>query len=131
MPSPRTSVSAVIAAAALAFAGAATGCGGAEVRPERARERALTIAMHDYYFRPQAARAEPGKLRVTLSNDARIPHNFRLQHNGRLYAEVTALKPGEQETHTYELPRGSYKMFCSIANHEELGMYGRLTVGAP
>jgi plastocyanin len=131
MPSPRTSATAVLTTAALAFAGASAGCGGTEDRPERARERSLTIAMHDYYFRPQAARAEPGKLRVTLVNDARIPHNFRLQHNGRLYAEVTALKPGERETHTYDLPRGSYKMFCSIANHEELGMYGTLTVGAP
>jgi plastocyanin len=131
MPPPRTSAAAALTAAALAFTGASAGCGGTEVRPERARDRSLTIAMHDFYFRPQAARAEPGKLRVTLVNDARIPHNFRLQHNGRLYAEVTALKPGERETHTYDLPRGSYKMFCSIANHEELGMYGTLTVGAP
>ena len=57
---PARLATAVIAAAALAAAGAASGCGGAEVRPERRAIARVTIAMHDYYFRPQAARAEPG-----------------------------------------------------------------------
>ena len=89
--------------------------------------------MHDYRFRPQAVRAEPGKLRVDAREPtAASPHNFRLERSGRPLAEVTALKPGEQETHDLRAAaRASYKMFCSIANHEELGMYGTLTVGAP
>jgi plastocyanin len=128
MPSRRARPALRAAAFALACATAAAGCGAGEERPASARDRELTIAMHDFSFEPQTARAAPGKLTVTLVNRARIPHNFRLRRKGRLYAEVTALKPGERETHTYDLPRGNYKIFCSIGNHEELGMHGALTV---
>lgn len=110
---------------------AVSGCGGSDDAPVRARDGRVTIEMRDYFFDPQAVLARPGRLELTLVNRSRVAHNFRLQRQGRYYAEVLALKPGERQTVTTRgLIRGDYRMFCSIANHEELGMYGSLNVGA-
>ena len=41
---------------------------------------------------------------------------------------VKTLLPGHGATDSVTLPRGEYKMLCTVANHEELGMTGRLVV---
>ena len=128
-PRARLTTRVALALGLLAVA-AATGCGGSEDAPARARDAQVTIEMRDYFFVPQAVLAERGRLKLTLVNRSRIAHNFRLQRRGRYYAEVLALKPNERQTvTTRRLTRGDYRMFCSIANHEELGMYGSLNVG--
>jgi len=95
----------------------------------RAAERRVTIVLDDFRYRPQTIRARPGRLTVVLRSRARLGHNFNLRRGGRRpFATVSPIKPGARETKRLNLERGDYRMFCSIANHEELGMYGTLTV---
>jgi plastocyanin len=94
----------------------------------RAADRRVTIVLDDFRYRPQTVRARAGRLTVTLISRGRLGHNFNLRKGGRIVAEVTTLKPGVRATKRLNLSRGDYRMFCSIANHEELGMYGTLTV---
>ena len=43
---------------------------------------------------------------------------------------IQTLEPGETKTETRQAGRrGTYTMYCVLANHEELGMYGTLVVG--
>jgi uncharacterized cupredoxin-like copper-binding protein len=42
--------------------------------------------------------------------------------------KVTTVLPGERDSARATLTRGTYRMLCPIGNHEELGMYGVLTV---
>ena len=45
--------------------------------------------------------------------------------------EVVAIKtllPGASGTGSGRFERGDYKLVCILGNHEELGMYGTLTV---
>ena len=42
---------------------------------------------------------------------------------------IPTIKPGERASRDFQLAAGNYTMFCAIANHEELGMSGTLTVG--
>jgi uncharacterized cupredoxin-like copper-binding protein len=42
---------------------------------------------------------------------------------------ITTIEPGESKTRSFKLKRGTYTMYCVLANHEELGMYGTLVVG--
>jgi plastocyanin len=101
---------------------------GGDEPAARAADRRVTIVLDDFRYRPQTIRARTGRLTVTLDSRGRLGHNFNLRKGGRPVAKVTTLKPGVRETKRLDLSRGDYRMFCSIANHEELGMYGTLTV---
>jgi plastocyanin len=120
----RHALLAPLIAAALALA---TGCGGDEPAA-RARGGHMAIVLDDFRFVPQKIRADRGKLTFELRNRGRLAHTFRLRFEGRAVVEVPSLLPGERATKTVRLPRGDYRMFCALANHEELGMYGTLTV---
>jgi len=101
------------------------GCGdtGSTVRSSDARAR---VVLDDYLLAPQELSVPSGRVTIALANRGRVGHTFRLRREGRLYAEVPTLLPGKRRTITRTLPRGAYRMFCVIANHEELGMYGTL-----
>jgi plastocyanin len=106
---------------------ALAGCGGDEADARGADGR-VAIVLDDFRYRPQTIRARPGRLTVELSSRGRLGHNFNLRKGGRTVATVKTLKPGVRRTAAIDLTRGDYRMFCSIANHEELGMYGAITV---
>ena len=115
-------------AAALA-ALALGGCGGpgpaVEVRGER-----VEITLDDYLIRPQLVHAQAGELTFSATNRGRLGHNFRVRsRDGGEPIEIATLLPGESGSDTAVLPRGEYKILCTVANHEELGMYGTLKVG--
>lgn len=93
-----------------------------------ARNGRVAVTLDDFRFEPQAIRARPGRITFALRNRGRLAHTFRLRIEGRPVVEVPSLLPGERTVETARLPRGTYRMFCALANHEELGMYGTLTV---
>jgi plastocyanin len=113
-------------AAALA-ALALGGCGGppAVVEPRGGR---VELELDDFLIRPQSARAPAGRLTFVVSNRGRLPHNFRVRGRSGDPVQITTLLPGERGSETVTLRRGDYKMLCSVANHEQLGMTGRLVV---
>jgi plastocyanin len=120
MPLLRT-IAALLAAVALG------GCGGSEL-PVQAHGQRVEIELDDFHIRPQNVRAGVGELTLAVSNRGRLPHNFRLRDEGRELVKITTLLPGESATASARLKRGSYKMVCTVANHEQLGMTGRLVV---
>ena len=56
------------------------------------------------------------------------PHKRRPRLKASEPVQVTTLLPGDSGTGSADLERGDYKMLCTVANHEELGMSGRLVV---
>ena len=112
---------------ALALAAALAGCGG-EGPVARAPDGHVALALHDYYLEPTQVRPRAGRARFDVVDRGRIGHNLRVFRNGRTYLSISTLKPGERATPTVELPRGAYRLFCSVANHEELGVRGALIV---
>jgi uncharacterized cupredoxin-like copper-binding protein len=48
--------------------------------------------------------------------------------SGREAAAIKTLLPGASGTGSGTFERGDYKLLCILGNHEELGMYGTLTV---
>ena len=105
----------------------ATGCGAAEPAVP-ARKGRVAIALDDYLLDPQELTARPGPLTLTVRNRGRIGHSLRLRREDEVRVTVLTLLPGERETVTRSLPAGTYRMYCAIGNHEELGMWGTLTV---
>lgn len=88
----------------------------------------LVLEARDYRFHPQALRTRAGRARVEVVNRGRLPHAFQLRLEGRERLRIPTVLPGKRGVATVTLARGSYRFACPIANHEELGMHGVLTV---
>jgi len=122
---PRTRPSLALVILALAFGG----CGDAGA-PVRERGSAFTVRLDDYLIRPQEIRVPKGRrMTVTVVNQGRLGHTFRIRSVNHNVLRITTIKPGERASRSFQLAAGNYTMFCAVANHEELGMSGTLTVG--
>jgi plastocyanin len=106
---------------------AAAGCGQDEPTA-RVGDGRVAIALDDFSIRPQTIRAPAGELTFELVNRGRIGHNFHLRRGAGEPLEVSTLFPGDRRTASANLPRGDYRMVCTVSNHEELGMYGTLVI---
>ena len=97
----------------------------------RARGTSFTVVLDDYLMRPQQLRVPKGRrLTVTVVNRGRLGHTFRIRSvNAQRAGDSRRSGPGEQPSRGFRLAAGHYAMYCVLANHEELGMYGTLTVG--
>jgi plastocyanin len=121
MPLVRT-LAGLLAAAALA------GCGGAGPVTQASGDR-LAIELDDFLIQPQNVRARAGRLTFEVTNGGRLGHNVRLRGGSEGEQVVTAtLLPGKGATKSLNLAPGHYTMLCTVANHEQLGMTGRLVV---
>lgn len=102
-------------------------CGGSAATVREPAKFAVTL--DDYLIRPQKLRVPSGDLTVTVTNRGRLGHTFRIRGKSRNVLAFTTLEPGETKSRNFKLKRGTYTMYCVLANHEELGMYGTLVVG--
>ena len=101
------------------------GCGGDEPTARRGR---VAITLDDFSISPQRLRARAGETTFSIVNEGRIGHNFHVIGSSGEPVAVTTLLPGDRETATADLRRGTYRMVCTVSNHEELGMRGTLVV---
>ena len=103
-------------------------CAGSE--PEaRAHHGRVAVTIRDFRYEPQQIRAAPGRLRLDFVNKGRLAHTFRLERGeDRIVAKVSSLLPGDRRSKTVRVRKGTYRFFCALSNHEELGMYGTLVV---
>ena len=107
---------------------ALTGCGG-DVAPVRAPGNLARIAIDDYRQHPAAVQVRRGLVTFRVANRGRVPHNFAVRGpSGRVRLQISTLLPGESAAGTTRLPRGEFRMYCALANHEELGEYGTIVV---
>jgi plastocyanin len=101
---------------------AVAGCGGA---PARAPAR-FALTLDDFLIRPQSVEVPAGRLTLTIVNRGRIGHNLRIERGHHTVFSLLTLKPGRATTRTLTLPAGTYRMLCSVPQHEILGQYGTL-----
>jgi plastocyanin len=72
-----------------------------------------------------------GKVIVELNNQGEDNHNLKLQREGigdppLVVPEAT---PGAHTTASFNLPVGTYRLYCSLFEHDEKGMHATLVVG--
>ena len=113
-------------AAALAALLALSACGSAPSAHDP--DGVVELTIRDFRLRPQIVRAPGGDLTVIVRNEGRLPHNLRIRGAGGTRVKVRSLLPGDSAARVIRLPKGDWRMFCSIANHEELGLYGTLVL---
>jgi hypothetical protein len=120
------------AAAAIAL----SGCG----EPDRVRtdRPILRIALDEYRILPQNISARPGRIKIVVRNTGRLPHNLVIQTPPEEVGDkpvdvvggrVRSMQAGESaEPIKLTLSPGTYRLVCTIANHDDLGQYGELVV---
>jgi plastocyanin len=115
------------ATAMLVALAALTGCGGGEPTAH-VRGHDVAIALDEFSIAPQNVTVAPGRVTFTIADRGRLRHQFRLWGPDRAPVEIDTIFPGEEVVRTADLAPGEYRMVCTVSNHAELGMTGRLIV---
>jgi plastocyanin len=117
------------AAAALAavLALPAAGCAD-DSPPAQPRDGRVDVVLDDFLIDPQRVRARPGRLSFRARNRGRVGHTLRVLRGDREVVAIETQLPGAAGVGSGSFTRGEYKLVCILGNHEELGMYGTLTV---
>ncbi len=125
----------LMAAALAALTVALGGCGDDDVL--RTDRPILRVMLDEYRIVPQNAVVRAGRLKLTVRNTGRLTHNLAVQDPDGpddkpadvLGGRTATMQPGETgEPIKVTLEPGEYRLVCTIANHDDLGQYGVLTV---
>jgi hypothetical protein len=141
MPRPLRATLALLGVAALLSA-----CGGSDPDPVLDRDATLHLTLDEYRIQPAAievkATAFPIHVHIVARNKGRLTHNVKIEEISRSAEQGTTVQPtiyggtdrtaqpGETVTGDVTLWPGTYRMTCTIANHDNLGQYGELIVRA-
>lgn len=88
----------------------------------------VTVSLVEYALRadrPRVGRA--GVIAFDVTNDGLLRHALAVDAPAG-QVRTRALRPGQRTAFSVRLPPGTYKWYCPIGDHEQLGMVGRLRV---
>jgi plastocyanin len=93
-----------------------------------ANER-LPVVADEYSFDPSAIQVSgAGRLTLTLRNEGSLAHNLKLFRGDEEIGGTSTLPAGSSESVRLNLEHGSYRMVCTVGDHEQLGMKGTVLV---
>jgi len=116
-------------------AAVAAGCGG-EPAAVAVPGSTLRVKLDEYRIQPQNVRMKAGRIHLVATNTGRLTHNLVIESitddptKQIVYGRTDTAHAGQTVTErdAIRLKPGSYRIACSIGNHENLGQYGTLTV---
>jgi hypothetical protein len=101
------------------------GCGDA---PVPARGSRLDVALREFHLTPSSSSARPGRLTIDARNAGTLPHQLAVGRGRNALARTPIISPGRRAALDVRLPPGTYRLFCTLSNHDTLGLYGSLVV---
>jgi hypothetical protein len=98
-----------------------------EPEPEANR---LAVKASEYYFVLSRPSVSAGELTIELNNRGEDPHNLNLRQEGDEGAplQIPETESLQRNVATWALDAGEYRLWCSLPQHEERGMYTSLQV---
>jgi uncharacterized cupredoxin-like copper-binding protein len=119
-------------AALAALALALPGCGESDVL--RTKRPIVRITLDEYRIVPQNISIRAGRMKFVVRNAGRLTHNLVIQNERRngTFVElpgrrVATMQPGQTaKPIKVDLTPGTYRLVCTIANHDDLGQFGTL-----
>jgi plastocyanin len=111
----------------------AGGCGDDDESPGRTvtveSGKAVTVVAKEYSFDPNTiVLTGGGKLTVELDNQGTLAHNLRVLDGGTDVGGTPTFAGGEPRSGTVTLKPGEYEILCTVGDHADLGMKGKLQV---
>lgn len=124
----------------LLIAALAAGCGDDETL--RIDRPIVRFELDEYRIAPQDVTVRPGRLKIEARNVGRAPHNLVVQTEEEVDGEtewvdvpgakLKTIRPGRRGIPVKTtLKPGTYRIVCTIANHDDLGQYGEMHVEDP
>jgi plastocyanin len=88
------------------------------------------VGLREYRLSLYRDHVRPGIVKLNLTNFGEDPHDVAVRaRSGRIVAHSAEVASGDRATLTVRLPHaGRFVVFCTLADHERLGMRARLTV---
>jgi uncharacterized cupredoxin-like copper-binding protein len=89
----------------------------------------LGVSAQEFHLVLSRPAVKSGRVEIELQNDGEDVHDLRLRRIGgsRTY-RVPNTKPGGRRTIEVALLPGRYRLWCSVADHRQLGMQAVLRV---
>jgi plastocyanin len=90
----------------------------------------LGVKSAEYSYTLSRASLAAGDATIELSNQGEDAHNLNLKREGSEEPPLQVPETGSQEHRTahFYLPAGTYRLWCSLPEHDELGMHATLVV---
>jgi len=100
-----------------------------EPEPEPEANR-LAVKSAEYFYVLSRPKVLTGEVTIELNNQGEDPHNLNLRLEGDEGApyEIPETQSLQRSVATFDLPAGKYRLWCSLPEHEEQGMYTTLLV---
>ena len=90
---------------------------------------AVTVIGDEYSFDPETIiLTGGGELEVELANEGALAHNLRVFDGATDIGGTPTFVGGEPRSGTVRLDPGVYELVCTVGDHAELGMTGKLDV---
>ena len=125
-------------ALALAAAAALAGCGGSSEDDEPGRTvtvpagQLIPVSADEYKYDPETivvtGAKGPTKLRIALKNNGSLAHDLTVQKDGEDVGGTPVFTGGKTENASVDVTPGEYTFICTVGDHANLGMEGKLTV---
>lgn len=89
----------------------------------------MQVVANEYRFTLSRTKIEKGQTMIELANFGMDPHDLQIQDQkgGRTYT-TGVVAPGTRRTVTVKLAAGRYRLWCSLLDHQTLGMSTVVTV---
>ena len=91
----------------------------------------LGVDEREYWVFPTHNPVGSGRVEFDVTNFGMDMHDFSIRDRRGNILSSTPLAAGASAVVTVKLASGRYTLFCSVSNHEALGMHARLTVRSP
>lgn len=100
-----------------------------EPRPEDSVSH-LGVKAVEWSYTLSRPEVTAGKVIIELNNQGEDNHNLKLQREGSGDSPLVLPEaaPDEHTTASFDLPVGSYRLYCSLFEHDEKGMHATLVV---
>jgi plastocyanin len=97
--------------------------------PEPVSNR-LGVKSAEYLFILSRPSVAAGAVTIELNNQGEDPHNLNLQREGseEPVLEIAETASQQHQVAQFDLPAGTYRLWCSLPEHDEKGMHATLVV---
>ena len=130
----------IVAGLAAGMALLVSACGGGGGGESAAQEPAsagaetaktIRIAATDFAFEPRTLElSAPGEYTLVVTNDGKAEHALEIEGPGVAEKTATIGPGGEAEVSVEIAEPGTYKIYCPVSGHRDMGMEGELTAKA-
>jgi uncharacterized cupredoxin-like copper-binding protein len=89
----------------------------------------LGVSATEFHLTLSRPAVKAGVVEIQLQNDGEDPHDLRVRRVGGTHTfSIPLVQPGKQRTVAIHVKAGSYRLWCSLADHRALGMQATLRV---